>query len=143
MTTIRSLFDLALHFNNNSLRVEGRSKSLWIIEVTKKNKIGTGAQNTQAFKAVVGFKVKTSRTQMFLDTSLVIPNAELENVHPLLKRLYSKGMLIKAVDIPLAWRIRHVLVNWQKLTLNQDILSNRVKLQHLSTYLFNNEFPDL
>ena len=82
--------------------MEGRSKSLWIIEVTKKNKIGTGAQKTQAFKAVVGFKVKTSRTQMFLDTSLVISNEELEKVHPLLKRLYSKEILIKAADIPLA-----------------------------------------
>ena len=32
-------------------------------------------------------------------------------------------MLTKAVDIPLAGRISHLLVNWQKLTLNQDILS--------------------
>ena len=32
-------------------------------------------------------------------------------------------MLTKAVNIPPAGRISHFLVNWQKLTLNQDILS--------------------
>ena len=31
-------------------------------------------------------------------------------------------MLTKAVDIPPAGRISHFLVNWKKLTLNQDIL---------------------
>ena len=60
---------------------------------------------------------------MFLDTSPVIPNVELVNVHPLIKRSFSNGMLTKAVNIPPAGRISHFLVNWQKLTLNQDILS--------------------
>ena len=32
-------------------------------------------------------------------------------------------MLTKAVDIPPAGRISYFLVNWQKLTLNQDFLS--------------------
>ena len=68
------------------------------------------------------FKVKRSPTQMFLDTSPAIPNADLVNVHPLIKRLFSKEMLTKAVDIPPAGRISHFLVNWQKFTLNQDIL---------------------
>ena len=36
------------------------------------------------------FKVKTSPTQLFLDTSPVIPNAELVNVHPLIKRFLFK-----------------------------------------------------
>ena len=70
-----------------------------------------------------GFKVKASPTQLFLDTSVVIPNVELVNVHPLIKHLFSKEMLTKAVDIPPAGSISHFLVNWQKLTLNQDILS--------------------
>ena len=69
------------------------------------------------------FKVKASPTQLFLDTSLVITNVELVNVHHLIKRLFSKEMLTKAVDIPPAGRINHFLVNWQKLTLNQNILS--------------------
>ena len=69
------------------------------------------------------FKIKASPTQLFLNTSPVIPNVELVNVHPLIKRLFSKEMLTKAVNIPPAGRISHFLVNWQKLTLNQDILS--------------------
>ena len=87
MTTVRSPFDLALHFNNNnSVKAEGKSKSLRIIEAIKQNKIGAGAGKTQIFKAVVGdFKVKTSPTQLFLDTSPIIPNVELVNVHPLIK----------------------------------------------------------
>ena len=58
-----------------------------------------------------------------LDTSSVIPNAELVNVLPLIKRLFSKEMLTKAVDILTAGRISHFLVYWQKMTFNQDILS--------------------
>ena len=58
-----------------------------------------------------------------ITNSTVIPNVELVNVNPFIKRLFSKEMLTKAVDIPLAGRISHFLVNWQKLTLNQDILS--------------------
>ena len=69
------------------------------------------------------FKVKASPTQLSLDTSLVITNVELVNVHHLIKRLFSKEMLTKAVGIPPAGRINHFLVNWQKLTLNQNILS--------------------
>ena len=68
-------------------------------------------------------KVKASPTQLFLDTSPVISNVELANVHLLIKRLFSKDMLTKAVNIPPAGRISHFLANWQKLTLNQDILS--------------------
>ena len=101
--------------------MEGKSKSLRIIKL---NKIGAGAGKIRIFKAVaVDLKVKTSPTQLFLDTSPVIPNVELVNVHPLIKRLFSKKMLTKAVDISPAERISHFLVNWQKLTLNQDILS--------------------
>ena len=39
------------------------------------------------------------------------------------KMLVFKEMLTKVVDIPPARRISHFLVNWQKSTLNQDILS--------------------
>ena len=124
MTTIRSPFDLALRFNSNSLRVEGKGKSLRIIKAIKQNKSGAGARQSRVFKVVAGdFKVKASPTQLFLDTSPVIPNVELVNVHSLIKRLFSKEMLTKAVDIPPAGRINHSLVNWQKLTLNQNILS--------------------
>ena len=37
--------------------------------------------------------------------------------------LVSKEILVKGVDIPLIGRIGHFLVNWQKLSLKQDILS--------------------
>ena len=115
---------MTLRFNNNSVRAEGKSKSQQTMEAIELNKIGAGAGKTRIFKAVAGdFKVKASPTQLFLDKSPVIPNVELVNVHPLIKRLFSKEMLTKAVDIPPAGRISHFLVNWQKLTLNQDILS--------------------
>ena len=120
MTTVRSPFDLALHFNNNnSVKAEGKSKSLRIIEAIKQNKIGPGAGKIRIFKAVVrDFKVKASPAHLFFDTSPVIPNAELVNVHPLIKFLFSKEMLTEAADIPPAGRISHFLVNWQKLTVN-------------------------
>ena len=122
--TVTSPFDLSLRFNNNSVKVEGKSESLRIIEAIKRKKIGAGAGKTQIFKAVAGdFKVKASQTHLFLDTFPVIPNVELVNVHPSIKCLFSKEMLTKAVDIPPAGRITHSLVNWQKFTLNQDILS--------------------
>ena len=39
------------------------------------------------FKVVAGdFKVKTSPTQLFLNTSPAIPKTELVNVYPLIKR---------------------------------------------------------
>ena len=76
------------------------------------------------FKTVAGnFKAKTSPTQLFLNISPVIPNAELVNVHLLSKRLFSKEMLTKTADIPPGVRISHFLVNLKKLTLNRDILS--------------------
>ena len=37
--------------------------------------------------------------------------------------LVSKEILVKVVDIPIIERIGHFLVNWQKLSLKQDILS--------------------
>ena len=123
--TVRNPFDLFLRFNNNSVRAEDRSKSLRIIKTIKKeNRIGTGIGKTWVFKALAGdFKVKTSPTQLFLDTSPVIPNTDLVNVHPLIKRLISKEMPTKALGIPPAGRISLFLVNWQKLTSNQDILT--------------------
>ena len=39
------------------------------------------------------------------------------------KKFFFKGDVTKAVDIPPAGRISQFLVNWQKLTLNQNILS--------------------
>ena len=64
------------------------------------------------FKTVAGnFKAKTSPTQLFLNISPVIPNAELVNVHLLSKRLFSKEMLTKTADIPPGMRISHFLVN--------------------------------
>ena len=81
MTTVRSPFDLTLRFNKNSVRAEGKRKSLPVTEAIKQNKIGVGAGKTQIFKAVAGdFKVKTLPTQVFLHTSPVIPNANLVNV---------------------------------------------------------------
>ena len=43
---------------------------------------------------------ETPPTQLLLDISLVIPNAELVNVHQLIKRLFSKEILTKVVVIP-------------------------------------------
>ena len=112
MTIVRSPFDLALRFNSNSVRAEGKNKSLRIIEAIELNQTGGGAGKTRIFKAVTGdFKVKVSPTQLFLDTS------------PVIKRLFSKEIITNALNIPPAGRISHFLVNWQKLTLNQDILS--------------------
>ena len=68
------------------------------------------------------FKIKTSPAELFFDKSPVIPNSELVNVHTLIKRLLSKEMLTRAVDIPLSERISNFLVNSRKLILNQDIL---------------------
>ena len=86
--------------------------------------ISCNCLETQIFKAVAGdFEVKAPPTQMFLNTSPVIPNVELANIHPLIKCLFSKHMLTKAVNIPPTGRISHFLVNLQKLALNQDILS--------------------
>ena len=45
-----------------------------------------------------------------------MPNAKLVNVDPLMKRLLSKEMLTKVVDIPPARRISHFLVSWEKFT---------------------------
>ena len=84
------------------------------------NKIWAGAEKKRKFQG--RFKIKTSPNPLFLDTSPIIPNAELVNVHPLIKRLFSKEMLTKVVDIPPAGKISHFLVNWQKLILNQEIL---------------------
>ena len=86
MTTVRSPFDLVLPFKNNSPREEDKSKSLQIIEAINLNKAGAGAGKIRIFKQLAGdFKIKASPTQLFLDTSPVIPNVELVNVHPLIK----------------------------------------------------------
>ena len=43
LTTVRGLFDPVILFNNNSVKAEGRSKLLRVIEAIKEeNKIGTG-----------------------------------------------------------------------------------------------------
>ena len=77
------------------------------------SKIGAVAGKIQIFKVVTrDFKIKTSSAQLFLNTSPVIVNAELVNVHLLIKRLFSKQILTKAIDIPAAGRISHFLVNW-------------------------------
>ena len=111
-------------FQQQQHKSRGQKQIAKIIEAIKQNKIEAGAGKTRNFKAVAGdFKVKAPPTHLFLDTSPVIRNIELVNVHPLMKRLFSKEMLTKAVDIPPAGRINHSLVNWQKLTLNQNILS--------------------
>ena len=86
MTTVKSPFDLVLPFKNNSAREEDKSKSLQIIEAINLNKAGAGAGKIRIFKPLAGdFKIKASPTQLFLDTSPVIPNVELVNVHPLRK----------------------------------------------------------
>ena len=43
---VRRPVDLAFGFSNNNIRVEGRSKSLRVIEAIKRNKIGDGAEKT-------------------------------------------------------------------------------------------------
>ena len=59
MTTVSSPFDLALRFNNNSVRAEDRIKSLRVSEVIKENKAEAGAGKTQVLKVVaLFFKVK-------------------------------------------------------------------------------------
>ena len=111
-------------FQQQQRKSRGKNKLLRIIEAIELNKTGAGAGKMRVFKAVAGdFKVTASPTQLLLDTSPVIPNVELANVYPLIKRLFSKDMLTKAVNILPAGRMSHFLVNWQKLTLNQDILS--------------------
>ena len=62
---------------------------------------------------------------MFIDKSQVTTNTntDLVNIHALIKPLFSKEMLTKAVNIPPAGRISPFLINWQKLTSNQDIIS--------------------
>ena len=67
--------------------------------------------------------VKTSSTQLFLGAFPVFPSTDLVNVHQLINCLFSKETSRKRADISLAGWISHFLVNWQKLTLNQDILS--------------------
>ena len=100
MTAARSPIDLVLCFNINSVRAEGRSQLLRVIEGIKENKIGPGKGKARIFKGLAeDFKVKASLTQLFLNTSPVILNAELVNVHPLIKLLFSKEILTKAVDI--------------------------------------------
>ena len=75
---------------------------------------------------------------MFIDKSQVTTNTDLVNIHALIKPLFSKEMLTKAVNIPPAGRISPFLVNWQKLTSNQDILLViKVTIYHSSSYLFN------
>ena len=111
-------------FQQQQHKSRGQKQIAKIIEAIKQNKIEAGAGKTRNFKAVAGdFKVKAPPTHLFLDTSPVIRNIELVNVHPLMKRLFSKEMLTKAVDIPPTGRISHFLVNCQKLILNQDTLS--------------------
>ena len=39
LATVRNPFNLALHFNNNTVRAEGRSKSLLVIQVIKEMKL--------------------------------------------------------------------------------------------------------
>ena len=87
----KSLFDLALHFNSNSIRGEGKSKPLRITEVIMQKKLELEQESHKFLKAVAGdFRVKGSPTQLFLDTSPVIPNAELVNNIQLIKYLFSK-----------------------------------------------------
>ena len=62
--TVRKPFDLELRFNNNSVRAEGKSKSLRVIEAMKQNKIEAGAGKTRIFKAVVDFKVQRLPTHL-------------------------------------------------------------------------------
>ena len=73
------------------------------------------AGKTQIFKVVTGdFKVKTSPTQPVLQHISCNSKCRAGKRSSINK---------KAVDIPPAERISHYLINWQKLTLNQDILS--------------------
>ena len=77
MTTVRSPIDLALRFNNSSLKANGKSKTLLVIEAVKENKIGAGTGKTRVFKAMAeDSKEKTSPTQLLLNTSSEIPKAK-------------------------------------------------------------------
>ena len=78
-----------------------------------------------------GFKVKASPTQLFLDTSPVIPNVELVNVHPLIKHLFTKEMLTKAVDIPLNYSNKSLLSKLPKFDFKPGYSVSGKELQNI------------
>ena len=78
-----------------------------------------------------GFKVKASPTQLFLDTSPVIPNVELVNVHPLIKHLFTKEMLTKAVDIPLSYSNKSLLSKLPKFDFKPGYSVSGKELQNI------------
>ena len=61
------------------------------------------------------FKVKTSPTQLFLDTSPVIPNAELVNVHSLNKTLVFKRDINKISTHSSSWKNKSLLSKLEKV----------------------------
>ena len=78
-----------------------------------------------------GFKVKASPTQLFLDISPVIPNVELVNVHPLIKHLFTKEMLTKAVDIPLSYSNKSLLSKLPKFDFKPGYSVSGKELQNI------------
>ena len=110
MTAVRNPFDLALRFNNNSLKGNGRSKSLLAIEAAKENKIGARAGKTRVFKAMAGgFKVKTSPTQLFLNTSLVVPKCRTSKRSSIDKTLAFKRDVNKSNRHLSSWKDKSLL----------------------------------
>ena len=76
--------DQVLNFNSNSARAKGRNKLLDVIEATTKvKKIGIGKRSVQAVR---NSKVIILLNRQFVSNSSVIPNAELIDIHPLIKR---------------------------------------------------------
>ena len=88
----------------------------------------------------VGFKVKASPAQLHLNTFPVIPNAGMGNFHPLIKGLFSKEMLTKAVDIPPARKKSHFLRELAKVDFKPGYSVSGKGFYHSSRYLFNKKF---
>ena len=54
-----------------------------------------------------------------LEFPVLIPDSDLQNVHPLIKNLLQR---IKIPQVPLAGRLKYFLKSWGKLTRDSSIL---------------------
>ena len=110
---VKRPFERALHVPVEATKkatVEGGNLSLF---TRKELEITQEAKN----------KVSVLTSDPFLNNlefSVLIPDAELVNVHPFVKSLF-KRMLIPRV--PLAGRLQYFQTSWEKMTKDQNILN--------------------
>ena len=73
-------------------RKSGRQKQITTGDrrQSSKTKLEQAQERHEFSRRWPDFKIKTSPAQLFLDTSPVIPNAELVNLHPLIKYFFFK-----------------------------------------------------